>query len=58
MVWACVYAAVWVSIIIYVITWYTIDRRDEDKSYGYANISHNTSIWASISDNKPGPTDV
>jgi hypothetical protein len=49
-----VYAAVWVSLIIYFITWYTIDRRDRETSYtgGYINISDNTSGWASISINK------
>ncbi len=54
MVWACVYAAEWVSLIIYFITWCTIGRRDRETSYndGYSNISNNTSTRASISDNK------
>jgi hypothetical protein len=60
MVWACVYAAVWMLLIIYFITWYTIDLRNRETSYtgGYINISDNASAWASISVNKPGPTDV
>jgi hypothetical protein len=60
MVWAYIYAAVWMSLIIYFITWYTIDRRDRKTSYtgGYINISDNSSAWASISVNKTGPTDV
>ncbi len=43
MAWACVYAAMWVSLIIYFITWYTIDWGDRETSYtgGYVNISDN-----------------
>ncbi len=54
MAWACVYAAMWVSLIIYFITWYTIDRGDRETSYtgGYVNISDNTSARARISVNK------
>jgi hypothetical protein len=60
MAWACVYAAVWVSLIIYFKGMYTIDRRDRETSYtgGYINISDNTSAWASISVNKTGLTDI
>jgi hypothetical protein len=29
MVWACLYVAVWVSLVIYLITQHTIDRREE-----------------------------
>jgi hypothetical protein len=60
MVWARVYAAMWVSLIIYFIPWYSIDRRDGETSYtgGYINISDNSSAWASISVNKTGPTNV
>jgi hypothetical protein len=60
MAWACVYTAVWVSLIIYFITWYTIDRGERETSYtgGYSNISDNSSAWASISVKKSGPTDV
>jgi hypothetical protein len=44
MAWACVYAAVLASLIIYFITWYTIDRRERVTSYtgGYFNISDNS----------------
>jgi hypothetical protein len=57
MAWACVYAAMWVSLIIYFVTWYTKDGRDRETS-GYINISDNRSAWAIISVNKTGPTDV
>jgi hypothetical protein len=48
MVWACLYVAVWVSLVIYLITQYTIDRREGETSYieGYFNISDNPSAWA------------
>ncbi len=54
MAWACVYAAMWVSLTIFLITWYTIDQRDREASYtgGYFNNSDKTSAWASISVNK------
>jgi hypothetical protein len=60
MAWAFVYAAMWVSLIIYFIRWYTIDWREREQSYigGYSNISDNTSARAIISLIKPGPTDV
>ncbi len=60
MVWACVYVAVWMSPIIYLITWHTIDRRKGETSYidGYLNISDNSSAWAGIHVNKSEPTDV
>jgi hypothetical protein len=60
MVWACVYVAVWVSLIIYFIPWCTIDRKERETSYmcGYLNISDNSSSWAGIHVNKSGPTDV
>jgi hypothetical protein len=59
--WACIYAAVWVFLIIYFLTCHTIDRREREKSYntgGYFNISDNSSAWAGIHVNKSGPTDV
>ncbi len=60
MAWVCVYDAVLVSLIIYFITWYTIDRRERETSYagGCFNISDNSSASASISVNKTGQTDV
>jgi hypothetical protein len=60
MPWACVYAAVRVSLIIYFITWYTIDWRDREASYtgGYINISDNSSAWTSIYVDKIGTTYV
>jgi hypothetical protein len=57
MAWACVYAAEWMSLLIY------FDRRERERERdcytgGYSNISDNSSAWASISVNKSGPTDV
>jgi hypothetical protein len=51
MIWGCFYVAVWVFLVIYFITQYPIDRREEEASYieGYANISSNPSAWAGCS---------
>jgi hypothetical protein len=60
MAWACMYAAVWVSLFIYLITWYTIHKRERETSCtgGYFNISDNSSAWTGIHVKKSGPTDV
>jgi hypothetical protein len=60
MVWACVYVAVSVSPIIYLITWHTIDRREGVASYidGYFIISDYSSAWAGIHVNKSELTGV
>jgi hypothetical protein len=33
MIWSCCYVAVCVFLIIYVTSWYTIDRRERETSY-------------------------
>jgi hypothetical protein len=47
MVTACMYADMLMSFIMGLI-WYTIDWREEETSYSYANISHNSSTWAGM----------
>jgi hypothetical protein len=48
MIWSCCYVAVCVFLIIYVTSWYTIDRRVRETSYilGYFNITDNSTEGA------------
>jgi hypothetical protein len=31
MAWACIYAAMWAFLIIYFLTWHTIDKRERER---------------------------
>ena len=48
MVMSLCYVAMCLYLIIYVITWYTIDRREEESDYnvGYSNITNNSAARA------------
>ncbi len=61
MAWACVYAVMWVSLIIYFITWYTIDRRERERKVILVVIITSQITYQqgqAFLITKPGPTDV
>ena len=48
MIWSLVYVAMCTYLIYYFITWYSIDRREEETNYnwGYFNITDNSTAGA------------
>jgi hypothetical protein len=48
MIWSCCYVALCTFLIIYLTSWYTIDRREEESDYnlGYFNITDNSTARA------------